>query len=110
MIPSDRPASPRNESPGRLEPADRPRPDQVVDAVGLFCPLPIARTADRVGRMQPGEVLELRADDPLTLVDLPNWCRGRGHAYLGWESEGAELRLFLQVGCGPAPAPRRPAR
>jgi tRNA 2-thiouridine synthesizing protein A len=30
-----------------------------------------------------GEVLEVRADDPAAAVDIPAWCRMRGHAYLG---------------------------
>jgi TusA-related sulfurtransferase len=101
-MPSADTSGPPPDAAGRLEPAALPRADQVVDAVGLFCPLPIVRTADRVRRMEPGGVLELRADDRVTLVDLPNWCRAGGHTYLGWAPDGAELRLFLRVGAGRA--------
>jgi len=90
-------ARPGDEAKGRLAPGDLPRADQVLDAVGLFCPLPIMRTAERVRRMNPPQVLEVRADDPVTLIDLPNWCAGFGHQYIGWTREGEELRLFLQV-------------
>jgi tRNA 2-thiouridine synthesizing protein A len=72
--------------------------DERLDAVGLFCPVPVMRTAARARRMAPGRMLEIRADDPVTLVDLPNWCRGAGHRYLGWTREGSELRLFVEVG------------
>jgi tRNA 2-thiouridine synthesizing protein A len=74
-----------------------PRAEAVVDAIGLFCPIPIVRTAARVRALRPGAVLELRADDPVTRVDLPNWCRGQGHRFLGWTTDGKDLRLFLAV-------------
>jgi TusA-related sulfurtransferase len=81
-----------------------PRPDRVLDVVGLYCPVPIIRTADEVRRMESGQVLEVVADDPVTLVDLPNWCGGTGHEYLGWtRGEGKELRLFLRVEVGRHP-------
>ena len=91
---------------GRLAEAEVPEADQVLDAVGLFCPIPIVRTAALVRRMEPGRVLEVRADDPVTLVDMPNWCRGARHDYLGWTPDGTELRLFVEV--GPGRLPRRP--
>ena len=91
---------PGDEAEGRLASGDLPRADHVLDAVGLFCPLPIMRTAERVRRMNPQQVLEVRADDPVTLIDLPNWCSGYGHHYLGWIREGEELRLFLEVRVG----------
>jgi TusA-related sulfurtransferase len=94
--PGSGPAS-RADDGGRLAADVLPRPDAVVDATGLFCPLPIVRTAERVRGMRPGAVLELRADDPVTRVDLPNWCRGHGHRFLGWTADGRELRLFLAV-------------
>jgi TusA-related sulfurtransferase len=51
--------------------------------------------------MEPGRILEVVADDPVVLVDLPNWCSGCGHDYLGWApGEGTEWRIFIQVGAG----------
>ena len=83
---------------GPLAATELPRSDAVVDAIGLFCPIPIVRTAERARALAPGAVLELRADDPVTRVDLPNWCRGQGHRFLGWTTDGGELRLFLAIG------------
>ena len=67
-----------------------------VDAVGLLCPLPIVRTAGRVRDLAEGEVLELLADDPAVLIDIPNWCRAWRHEYLGHEEAGGVLRLFVR--------------
>ena len=33
-------------------------------------------------RAQPGDVLELLADDPLIEVDLPAWCHSSGNRLL----------------------------
>jgi len=93
-------------SEGRLAADAAPGAAAVIDAVGLFCPVPILRTAASVRRMHQGEVAELRVDDPVALVDLPNWCAAMGHEYLGWVAEPPELRLFLRVGPGRLPRTR----
>ena len=71
-------------------------PDAVVDAVGLFCPLPVIRTGEAVTEMRPGEVLELIADDRGVLADIPDWCVGHGHGYLGHRTEGRIYHLFIR--------------
>jgi len=84
-----------------------PAADRILDVVGLFCPLPIIRTAAAMRRLQPGRVLEVLADDPVALVDMPNWCKSNGHGYLGWsEGDGGTLRFFIEVRQG-SRAPRR---
>ncbi len=73
-------------------------PDRVVDAVGLFCPLPVIRTGKAVADMREGEVLELIADDRGVLADIPDWCTGHGHTYLGHRTEARVYHLFLSKG------------
>lgn len=46
-----------------------------VDAVGLFCPLPVVRLKLEMEKKAPKEIAELLADDPGVLEDLPAWCR-----------------------------------
>lgn len=53
-----------------------------VDCLGLFCPLPIIRTAEAIRTLDEGEVLELLGDDPGIREDLPAWCRSTGHELL----------------------------
>ncbi len=53
-----------------------------VDCRGLYCPVPIMRTAEAIRDMAEGEVLELLGDDPGIREDLPAWCRGTGHELL----------------------------
>ena len=45
-----------------LDLARLPAADRLLDVVGLFCPLPIIRTAAAMRRLQPGRVLEVLAD------------------------------------------------
>jgi len=75
-----------------------PAVHRILDVVGLFCPLPIIRTAAEIRRLEPGQVLEVLADDPVTLVDMPNWCRSNRHGYLGWsKGDGGMLRFFIEA-------------
>jgi tRNA 2-thiouridine synthesizing protein A len=71
-------------------------PDERLDTVGFFCPIPIIKTAARVRAMELGKVLEVISDDRVILVDLPNWCRGTGQEYLGHLEDSGELHLFLR--------------
>jgi len=75
-------------------------PAVVVEACGLLCPLPLVKTARALGALSNGSILELRADDPATIVDVPEWCAERNHVYLGAAREGRLLRFFLRKGAG----------
>jgi len=69
-----------------------------VDARGQLCPLPTVKTALALEKLQPGQTVELRADDPVTKRDLPAWCRERGHRVTRAEEQGAEFRLWIEKG------------
>ncbi|MBE3639067.1 sulfurtransferase TusA family protein [Mangrovicoccus algicola] len=73
-----------------------PDPDLTVDARGLRCPLPVLRARKRLQDLAAGAVLCLRADDPMALIDLPHFCAGAGHDYLGHEEGPDGLRLYLR--------------
>ena len=74
------------------------RGDQRLDTVGLYCPIPIIRTAERVRAMTSGQVLEVLSDDRVILIDMPAWCRSTGHGYIGYlPGEEGEWRLFVRV-------------
>ena len=75
-----------------------PAADRVLDTVGYFCPIPVIRTGKEMAGMRSGQVLELLADDRGVLVDIPDWCAGHGHAYLGHRTEGTVYHLFLRKG------------
>ncbi len=53
-----------------------------VDAVGLFCPLPVVKLKIEMEKIKLNEVVELLADDPGIREDLPVWCRETGNRLL----------------------------
>jgi tRNA 2-thiouridine synthesizing protein A len=52
---------------------------KTVDARGLFCPGPIQVLQGVLKRVNPGEYLELLADDPDSKKDVKEWCESKGH-------------------------------
>jgi tRNA 2-thiouridine synthesizing protein A len=86
------------------------RPDGKLDTVGFFCPIPIIKTGARIRGMEEGETLEVISDDRVILVDLPNWCRGAGHEYLGHFETEREIHLFVKKRARPASPNRGHAR
>ena len=64
--------------------------------MGFFCPIPIIKTGARIRAMGEGETLEVISDDPVILVDMPNWCLGSGHEYLGHLEREREIHLYVR--------------
>lgn len=58
-----------------------------IDATGLLCPLPVLKLAKQIKRAQPGDVVELCADDPAAIVDVPHYCTESGNALLSTENK-----------------------
>jgi TusA-related sulfurtransferase len=52
---------------------------KTVDARGLFCPGPLQVLQGVLKRMEPGEYLEVLADDPDSKNDVADWCESNGH-------------------------------
>lgn len=67
-----------------------------LDCSGLLCPLPVYKAAQALGRLAPGEVLELICTDPGSLKDIPALARQRGDALLGVEERG-DTQVFRLV-------------
>ena len=54
-------------------------PDEQLDCVGLFCPQPLFQTKQAIESIEPGQVLEILADDPAAEEDLRRFCKRTGH-------------------------------
>jgi len=68
--------------------------DQVLDAKGLLCPMPIVKAGKVMRGMEDGQVLKIIATDRGSIVDFPAWCEDTGNELLEWE-EGAEGLVFF---------------
>ena len=70
--------------------------DQSLDCVGLYCPMPIVKTAERIKQLETGAILEVVADDKGIKLDMPAWCDATGHEFLGVEEEGGEIKVYVK--------------
>jgi tRNA 2-thiouridine synthesizing protein A len=70
--------------------------DKVLDCIGLYCPMPIVKTAQQLMEMKEGEVLEVIADDKGIKSDMPAWTTKTGNKLLKIEEQGGEFHVFLQ--------------
>ncbi len=70
--------------------------DASLDCVGLYCPMPIVKTAQKMKEMKVGEVLEVVADDRGIKKDMPVWCESTGNEFLGLEEKGKEIKVFVR--------------
>ena len=70
--------------------------DQSLDCIGLYCPMPIVETAEKIKKLKPGEVLEVVADDKGIKQDMTAWCRATGHEFLGVEEKGREIKVYVK--------------
>ena len=72
------------------------KPDATIDCVGLYCPMPIVQTSKQIKAMQPGQVLEVVADDEGIKQDMPNWAKMTGNEYLGLEEVRGKYHVFVR--------------
>lgn len=70
--------------------------DTSLDCVGLYCPMPIIKTREKVKELEVGQVLEVIADDKGIKADMPAWCRSTGNEFLGVEEEDGEYRVYVR--------------
>lgn len=70
--------------------------DQSLDCIGLYCPMPIVKTAEKIKELKQGEVLEVVSDDIGIKEDMPAWCRATGNEFLGIEEEAGEYKVYIK--------------
>jgi TusA-related sulfurtransferase len=66
-----------------------------LDCRGQVCPIPVISLAKAAKSLQPGDTVVVAADDAAAAVDIPAWCRMKGHEYLGSE-EPSVYRVRLR--------------
>lgn len=71
--------------------------DQVLNAEGLNCPLPILRAKKAIKGMSSGQVLEVRATDPGSVADFAAFCKQTGHELLSSTTEGDIYKFEIKV-------------
>lgn len=72
------------------------KPDEILDCVGLSCPMPIFKASGKIKEMQQGQVLEILSDDEGIENDMPAWCLMTGNEYIGQIKEGDEYHVYVR--------------
>ncbi|NPB07750.1 MAG: sulfurtransferase TusA family protein [Aquificae bacterium] len=70
--------------------------DVVHDVTGTYCPVPVVETSNQIKQMKIGQVLEIIADDPGSVEDIPAWCKSTGQEFLGMYEEDGEFHFFIR--------------
>lgn len=81
-----------------------PKASMSIDACGLSCPGPIMKLKDGIGKINPGDTLEITATDPGFARDAEAWCKSTGNSFLSSESTGGKHRIIVERG-SKEPAP-----
>ncbi len=69
---------------------------KTLDLKGLACPMPIAKTAQAMRELTPGDVIESLATDPGSVPDFKAWCTSTGNELLEQTEEGGVYRFLIR--------------
>lgn len=72
--------------------------DQVLDARGLSCPLPVLKARKRLLAMAPGERLRVLATDPKAPGDFRLYSAETGHRLIDESEHDGVFELLLERG------------
>jgi tRNA 2-thiouridine synthesizing protein A len=70
--------------------------DQVLDAKGLNCPLPILKAKKALKDIPIGGTLQVLATDPGAVKDFEAFCRTTGNDLLESKSEGKQFEFLIK--------------
>ena len=63
--------------------------EEILDATGLLCPLPVLKLRKHLNSMKIGEVVAVLADDPAAAIDIPFFCDETGHTLISQKASGS---------------------
>jgi len=72
------------------------RVHQILDCIGLYCPMPVIRTKEEMDKLDIGEILEVLADDSAAEEDLKAWAKRTGQKILEIERTNEGMRFLIQ--------------
>lgn len=70
----------------------------VLDLRGLNCPLPVLKTQKAMRSMVVGEKVWVETTDPLSAIDIPNFCANDGHILEDTQEVDGFQRYLIEKG------------
>ncbi|MEM9524291.1 MAG: sulfurtransferase TusA family protein [Pseudomonadota bacterium] len=72
--------------------------DVELDVRGLRCPLPVLKLRKRLGSLASGQVIQVLADDPAVVIDVPHFCAEAGHELISHAEDGGLQTFAIRKG------------
>ena len=72
--------------------------DKIIDLRGVSCPWSILKAKSQLIAMEPGEILEVLASDPLMFEDFPKVLDQSGHHLVDIREQQEFSRLYVRRG------------
>jgi tRNA 2-thiouridine synthesizing protein A len=70
--------------------------DQVLDAKGLNCPLPILKAKKALKTLESGNTLEILSTDPGSVADFAAFCRTTGNELVEQSEDGGVWTYLIR--------------
>ncbi len=70
--------------------------DETLDCIGLYCPMPVLQTREKIEEMSVGKVLEVLADDPAAEPDIQAWAKRSGQEIVAIDRTDEGLRFLIR--------------
>jgi len=68
----------------------------VLDTSGMTCPIPVLKAKKAITGLKSGEVLEIIATDPGSVLDFEVFCSVSGHTLLSHRETAGVFRIEIQ--------------
>jgi len=75
---------------------DKEKFDDILDCVGLYCPVPIFETRKKMDVLEKGQILKMMADDPGSKPDMESWAKSTGNELLKVEEEDGVFTFYIK--------------
>ncbi len=70
--------------------------DQILDAKGMSCPLPILKTKKAVEALSKDQVLKVLTTDPGSKNDMASWAKRTGNEILKVEEGSGTFTFYIK--------------
>jgi len=70
--------------------------DQILDAKGLSCPLPILKTKKAVETLTKDQILKVETTDPGSKNDMASWAKRTGNEILKVEEGSGTFTFYIK--------------
>ena len=70
--------------------------DKTLDCTGLYCPEPVFRVRLELDTMQPGQTIQVLADDPAAEEDIKRLVKRLGHQILEIKTDNENVEFIIR--------------